>query len=150
MTIIFKPDPIPEGEGTFEETVTKPLDTLTQTEQGTFSKWKTTIMNQLLLNEEVHVYDFVNAEPMLCDMFNGVPCCRPRDDFRSERGKDLPEDVQEWQNVWATKKKPKKMNCPENFGLEHDGKNACFMFDYDATCDGKFFTALIKPLTNSF
>ena len=105
MKIIFKPDPIPEGEGTFEETVKKPLDTLTQTEQGTFSKWKTTIMNQLLLNKEVHVYDYANAEPMLCDMFNGVPCCRPRDDFRAERGEELPEDVQKWQKVWAEKKK---------------------------------------------
>ena len=120
---------------------------MTQELQGKFSKWKASMMNQYLLNEEVHIYDFANGEPMLCDIMNGVPCCRPRDDFK---GRKVPEDVKQWKSMWRDKKKRKQIDCPETFGLEHEGKNACLLFEYDATCDGKFFTALMKPLTDSF
>ena len=108
-------------------------------------------MNQYLLNDEVHVYDFANGKPMVCDVFDKVPCCIPRDDFMlppNERS----EPVKKWQEVWRTQRTEEKIDCPGNFGLVHEGKNACKMRNFDGsdgkfTCDGKFFTALMKPLT---
>ena len=80
-------------------------------------------------------------------MFNGVPCCIPRAGFRVT---PLTDDVNHWQTVWKTKNKKDMINCPETFGLAVNGENACFLREYDATCDGMFFTALMKPLTNIF
>ena len=121
-------------------------------------------MNQYLLNEEVHVYDFANAEPMICDLFDKVPCCIPRDDFKGPED-DLSEVAKNWIEVWKAQRnrekpeeKAEKIPCPHNFGLVHKGENACMLRNYDAkidddrtfTCDGKFLTALMKPLTNNF
>ena len=112
-------------------------------------------MNQYLLNDEVHVYDFANGKPMVCDLFNGVPCCIPREDFMVPPGTfrdDRSETVNKWEEVWRTQRRePKKINCPETFGLDYEGKNACKMINYDGsdgkfTCNGKFFTALMNPL----
>ena len=123
-------------------------------------------MNQYLLNEEVHVYDFANGEPMACDLFEGVPCCIPRDDFYYSPEKPISDLAQNWAAVWRQQRyTAEKVECPENFGLVHNGENACLIRDYNRTiekhlsandeattftCDGKFFTALMKPLTNNF
>ena len=146
---LLKPEPACENAGTDYtfDVITNKLEALMQTAQGKYTKWKTSLINQFLLNEEVHVYDFANGKPMVCSLFNGVPCCIPRDDLYG-RSEHLSEDVKNWIKVLQTQsKKAKKINCPETFGLVHNGENACLLFEYDATCDGKFFTALMKPLT---
>jgi hypothetical protein len=61
-----------------------------------------------------------------CTFTHGEPCCMTR---------DIANEI--WWNLsWQEKiQKQKNLACPvHNYGIEHEGKNACFFPDRDITC----------------
>jgi len=113
------------------------LDSISDDLKQKFSSWKTGVMNQYLLNEDVYVYDFANAEPMICTIMGEVPCCRADGDFWKD---PVPEELKKWKSAWYRNSgiKISEVNCPVSFGLEYEGKNACWLQSYpELKCEDK-------------
>ena len=116
------------------------LDSISGNLKEKFSSWKTGVMNQYLLNEDVYVYDFANAEPMVCAIMGEVPCCRADSDFWKD---PVPEELKKWKSAWYRNSGVKRgaINCPVSFGIEYEGKNNCWIGTYpELQCEGIIYS----------
>ena len=121
------------------------LDSISGNLKEKFSSWKTGVMNQYLLNEDVYVYDFANAEPMICTIMGEVPCCRADGDFWKD---PVPEELKKWKSAWYRNSGVKRgaINCPVSFGIEYEGKNNCWIGTYpELKCEGIIYSLIGSP-----
>ena len=103
-----------------------------------FSNWKTGIMNQYLLNEDVYIFDFANdGDGYSCFSTQNRPCCISRKQMAME-------DEASWDQfneiLYAYKNREYgKIECRRPYGMEHDGTDACWLTDLNTvTCDGTY------------
>ena len=125
------------GNGTdwddFKAGVDENLDKL----QESFSDWKTGLMNEYLLNEDVYIFDFANhADGHMCFSIQNRPCCISRNQMNmgDQASWDQYREVQSAYRADAFE----TIECRSPYGMEHDDKNACFLTDLNTVCDGTY------------
>ena len=98
------------------------------------------MMNEYLLNEDVHIYDFAKGDHK-CYLFNEEPCCIPSteiDPYLRPFADGEPISQVEKFIVATRKRQYDIINCRSDYGLKHDDTNHCFMINYPTvTCEGK-------------
>ena len=103
-----------------------------------FSTWKTGLMNEYLLNEDVYIFDFANNQDgYACFTAQNRPCCISRTRF----GEEDSDSWDQYSEILSAVRNGayETIECRRPYGMEHDGKNACFLTDmYDVTCEGTF------------
>ena len=101
-----------------------------------FSNWKTGIMNQYLLNEDVYIFDFANdGDGYSCFSTQNRPCCISSKQMDMEDQATL-NQFNEFVKAYKNRE-IEKIECRRPYGMEHDGTNACWLTDLNTvTCDG--------------
>ena len=103
-----------------------------------FSTWKTGIINQYLLNEDVYIFDFANdGEGYACDSTQNRPCCLSLKQLRLEDKATL-DQFNEMLSAYQ-KREYLTIECRRPYGMVHDGTDACWHRDLNTvTCDGMY------------
>ena len=114
---------------------------------ASLTEWKTGLMNQYLLNEDVSIYDFSTQGKIVCYLFSNIPCCYTWEEW----GNGYKESTQAMHFEDVSNKLGAKhsdrVQCYKDFGLKHpdDGENTCYELNYiQTTCEGIFLTSQVK------
>jgi len=116
------------------------LDVEFENFKDSFSEWKTGLLNQYLLNEDVHIYDFSTMGDMVCDMLSNIPCCYPQGIFeenpKGSQASHWSEVIKEYGS-----KSSEKIKCYKDFDLKnpYSGESICFLKNYPyTTCEEQY------------
>lgn len=132
--------PESDNNGTEWDEAMAELDVEFEEFKDSLSEWKTGLLNQYLLNEDVHIYDFSNMGDMVCDMLSNIPCCYPQGIFeenpKGSQASHWSEVIKEYGS-----KSSEKIKCYNDFDLKNpsNGESICFLNNYPyTTCEEQY------------
>jgi len=129
--------PVYGNNGTEWEAAMAELNAGVEDMKASFTEWKTGMINQYLLNEDVSIYDFSGMGEMVCKQFGGIPCCYPQSKWSRST-----QMYHYYDMFWKHKDKNfEKVNCYVDMDLKDptSGKSLCFEENYPYTvCEEQY------------